>query len=215
MRAYGLDHSFAEYVADSTVHILGVAAALIGATALLVWAAFSAPPDALPPLVAYVIGLIATFSFSAAYNMTLHQPTRAVLRRFDHAAIFVMIAGTYTPLAFIGIGGAAGFRLAAAAWAIAVLGIILKLVFFHRFYRAVFLLYLIQGWLAVAAVLPMIRTLSPHVLGLILGGGILFTLGTIFHKHDNWPYNRAIWHGFVLVAAAMHYLAILAMVSAA
>ncbi|MCI2398729.1 hemolysin III family protein [Aliiroseovarius subalbicans] len=208
MQKYGLDHSFREHLADGIVHALGVAAALIGATALVVWAVMSVPLDHVPPLIIYAIGLIATFSFSAAYNMTLHEKTRAVLRRFDHAAIFIMIAGTYTPMALIGIGGTKGILLASSVWVIAAAGVGLKLFFFHRFYRTTFALYLIQGWLAVLAIGPMIQALPTAALVLIVIGGLTYTAGTLFHHRDNWPFNRAIWHAMVLTAAAIHYVAV-------
>ncbi len=215
MKKYGLDHSYREHVADGVVHGLGVAAALTGAIALVVWAANATAIDRVPPLIIYAIGLIATFSFSAAYNMTLNKRTRAVLRRFDHAAIYIMIAGTYTPMALIGIGGAYGVSLASVAWAIAVLGVFLKLFFFHRFYRLTFALYLIQGWLAVTALGPMLARLDSIVLYLVLAGGVIYTAGTLFHHRDNWPYNRAIWHGFVLAAAGTHYAAVFSLAALA
>ncbi len=208
MQKYGLDHTFGEHLADGIVHGLGVAAALIGATALVVWAVMAAPMDHIPALIIYAIGLIATFAFSAAYNMCLHEKARAVLRRFDHAAIFIMIAGTYTPLALIGIGGARGVMLASAVWVIATLGVFLKLFFFHRFYRTTFVLYLIQGWLAVLAVGPMVQNLPLVAMILIVAGGLTYTAGTLFHHRENWPFNRAIWHGMVLAAAAIHYVAV-------
>ena len=101
-----------EHIADAVVHVLGVVFAVAGAAALLTWAALRVPADRIWPLVPYAAGLVATFAFSAAYNMTLHARIRAVLRRFDHAAIYVMIAGTYTPMALIGLGGGRGL-----AWA--------------------------------------------------------------------------------------------------
>ena len=214
MKKYGLDHTFGEHLADGIVHGLGVAAALIGATALVVWAAMSAPGGHIPPLIIYAIGLIATFAFSAAYNMCLHPGARAVLRRFDHAAIFIMIAGTYTPMALIGIGGAKGVALASTVWGIAVVGVFLKLFFFHRFYRTTHALYLIQGWLAVIAIVPMIQSLPVVATVLIIVGGVTYTLGTLFHHREDWPFNRAIWHGFVLTAAATHYAAVVTVAAA-
>lgn len=215
MEKHGLDHSFHEHVADGVVHVLGVAAALIGATALVIWAAYEAPLERIPPLIAYSIGLIATFSLSAAYNMTLHKRARAILRRFDHAAIFIMIAGTYTPLAVIAIGGWVGIAMASAAWVIAALGVFLKLFFFHRFYRATFALYLVQGWLAVLAIGPMRETMSPTAQALVVAGGLTYTIGTLFHHAEHWPFNRAIWHAMVLAAAATHYVAIFQVVGTA
>ncbi len=208
MQRYELDHSLAEHVADGVMHALGVAAAIAGATALLVWAALAIPAERIWPLVPYAIGLIATFALSAAYNMTLHRKIRAVLRRFDHAAIYLMIAGTYTPMAIIGIGGGRGLALAVAAWGLAAFGMTLKLAFFHRWQKLGFALYLAQGWLGVLAAWPLMQALPPAALILLLVGGVTYTLGTIFH-HATWPYARAIWHGHVLAAAATHYAAIL------
>jgi hemolysin III len=210
MQRFGLNLTYGEYLADAIIHVLGVATVLIGATALIVWASITAPWTHLPPLSIYAAGLIACFSLSAAYNMTLHSDLRALLRRFDHAAIFLMIAGTYTPVALIGIGGTWGVALTIAAWSIAVIGIILKLGFFHSLPRLGFVLYLAQGWLALAAIAPMLRSLSPTALILVGLGGIIFTLGTLFHHRDDWPYNRAIWHALVLAAAALHYSAVIA-----
>ncbi len=204
---FGEEFTFTEYVADGVIHGLGVLAAFTGATALIIWAAHSGPMGSLPLVAIYAAGLLATFFLSAAYNMTLHRRARAVLRRFDHAAIFLMIASTYTPLALIGIGGTNGLALMLAAWTIAVVGITLKLFFFDRFERFTFHLMLMQGWLAVLAIGPLIAAFNLSVLVLLVGGGVLFTIGTLFHLRDHLPYNRAIWHGHVLIGATMHYAA--------
>ncbi|GGD32472.1 PAQR family membrane homeostasis protein TrhA [Sinisalibacter lacisalsi] len=207
MQHHGLDHSLAEHIADGVMHVLGLAAAIAGATALLVWAALAMPPDRLWPLVPYAVGLVATFALSAAYNLTLHRKIRAVLRRFDHAAIYLMIAGTYTPMAIIGLGGGRGLALAIAAWSLAVFGITLKLAFFHRWPRLGFVLYLAQGWIGVIAAWPLMQTLPPAALVLLLVGGLTYTLGTIFYA-ARWRFSTAIWHGHVLAAAATHYAAV-------
>jgi hemolysin III len=214
MKHYGLDHSFAEHVADGVMHVLGVAAAIAGATALIVWAVLAVPPDRIWPLVPYAVGLVATFGLSAAYNLTLHRKIRAVLRRFDHAAIYLMIAGTYTPMAIIGLGGGRGLALAIAAWSLAVFGITLKLAFFHRWPRLGFGLYLAQGWLGVIAAWPLMQTLPVSALILLLVGGLTYTLGTIFYA-ARWRYSTAIWHGHVLAAAATHYAAVVLIVGLA
>ncbi len=190
------------------MHFLSVAAALTGSAFLVSWSLFGSPRGHPGPILIYSFGLIASFSLSAAYNMTHHARIRALLRRFDHAAIFVMIAGTYTPIALIGIGGDIGWFLVLAAWSIAGLGIILKLFFFHKAYRAVFFLYLLQGWLAIIVIGPMVRDLSLPVLILVAVGGLIYTFGTIIHHRENWAYNRAIWHSFVLAAAAVHFVAV-------
>ncbi|MEJ2001279.1 MAG: hemolysin III family protein [Maritimibacter sp.] len=212
MKRFGLTHTLAEHIADGVMHILGLVAAIAGATALLVWAILAVPQDRLWPLIPYVVGLVATFAFSAAYNLTLHQKIRAVLRRFDHAAIYLMIAGTYTPMALIGVGGGRGWALAIAAWGLAVFGITLKLAFFHRWPRLGFILYLGQGWLGVLAAWPMMQSLPTAALILIAAGGLTYTLGTIFYA-ANWKFSTAIWHGHVVAAAAAHYAAVLMIVA--
>lgn len=208
MQRYGLDHTAAEHIADSVMHVLGLVAAIAGATALMVWAALTVPGERLLPLIAYAVGLVATFALSAAYNMTLHRKIRAVLRRFDHAAIYLMIAGTYTPMALIGIGGGRGMALAIAAWSLALVGITLKLAFFQRWPRLGFALYLGQGWLGVLAAWPLMTTLPVAALVLLLVGGLTYTLGTLFYA-KGWPFSTAIWHGLVLAAAATHYAAVI------
>lgn len=209
MTRFELPHSMPEHIADGAVHVIGAAAAVAGVSALMVWASLKFPGAWIWPLVFYGIGLVATFSFSAAYNLTLHSRARAVLRRFDHAAIYLMIAGTYTPIAIIGLGGRIGWALAITTWTLAIVGIVMKLAFFHRWPRAGFVLYLAQGWLGVVAAWPLIETLPSSVLILLLAGGLTYTAGTIFYHFDRLPFSRAIWHSHVLAAAATHYAAVL------
>ncbi|MGI9383127.1 MAG: PAQR family membrane homeostasis protein TrhA [Methyloligellaceae bacterium] len=203
------EYSARERVADGCVHAVGVTASLAATGTLLVVAAHMLPAASVASLAVYGVGLVAMFSFSAAYNLVTRPGLKAVLRRFDHAAIFVMIAGTYTPLALIAMGGAWGFGLFAAVWAIALIGVALNLFAPHLFRRVSIGLYLAQGWVALAALDPLVAQVSPHVLALIGIGGALYTVGVLFHVWDRLPYNNAIWHVFVLVAAAVHYAAIL------
>lgn len=208
---FGQEFTYEEYVADGIVHMLGVVAALGGAILLLYWGLNDPSGNQTTPILAYAGGLIASFTLSAAYNMTLHRGARRLLRRLDHAAIFVMIAGTYTPIALIGIGGESGIKLAAAAWIIAIIGIALKLFFFNTFERTSFALTLMQGWLAVFMITPLISAFNPVVLILLIIGGLVFTLGIIFHLGEHLRFNRAIWHGHVLLGATAHYAAIVMM----
>ncbi|WP_298491353.1 hemolysin III family protein [uncultured Maritimibacter sp.] len=203
-----LDHSFAEHVADGVMHVLGVVAAVALASVLLTMAILSLPGAHVAALVPYAIGLVATFAFSAAYNMTLHGRIRAVLRRFDHAAIYLMIAGTYTPIALIGVGGGWGIALATASWTMATVGVLAKLVWFDRFEKLGFYLYIGMGWLALAAAGPIMAALPLAALILLAVGGLIYTVGTFFY-HKALPYARAIWHGHVLTAAVLHWVAVL------
>lgn len=214
MTRHILTETMREHIADGVLHVIGVVGAVAGATALVTWAALALDGPRIAAAIPYVFGLLATFALSAAYNMTLHAPVRAVLRRFDHAAIYVMIAGTYTPIALVGVGGTMGIALAVASWSIAALGVVLKLAYFHRSERLGFILYLGQGWLCLVAIGPIMAALPMAALVLLIAGGLVYTIGTYFF-HKALPYARAIWHGHVLTAAAVHYAAVLMVLNVA
>lgn len=196
-------------LADAAVLRVSAAAALAGALALLLLVVPGQPLLPAASLMVYALGLAATFLCSAAYN--LHPPggRREILRRLDHAAIFVMVAGSYTPFALIAIGGAGGRALFAVVWGVALLGVAVKLGLPRRFERSAVVLYLIQGWAILAMLEPLTAALSRSSLLLLLGGGLLYTLGLVFHLWRRLPYQSAVWHGFVLAGAACHYAAVL------
>jgi len=198
-----------EYWADGIVHITGVLLSVAASIGLALFALTQTSSILAIPLLAYCFGLITTFAFSAAYNMTIKPAPRALLRKFDRAAIFVMISGTYTPMGLLGIGGQWGIYLVAISWAIAIVGVIGTLFFYDKIKRPSLLLYLGQSWLVIIAIKPMYDTLSLFAFSMIIVGGLTYTLGVIFHHRDDWRFNRAIWHVFVLGAATSHYLAIL------
>lgn len=208
MTRHQLAHSFREHFADGVMHVLGVVVAVAGVTALMVWAAMAGLGPRIWPLVVYVVGVLASFGLSAAYNMTLHARTRAILRRFDHAAIYLLIAGTYTPMALIGLGGRVGIWLSVAIWTLALIGMVMKLGFFAHVQRVGFWLYLAMGCLGLVAIWPLFERLPGAVLILLGAGGAVYLLGTVFYKLKSLPFSRAIWHFHVLAAAATHYAAV-------
>ena len=159
-------------------------------------------------LAIYGFGLVAVFACSAAYNLATEARLKAMLRRFDHAAIYVKIAGTYTPFAMVKMGDAAGFALLGAVWAITAFGATAKLLWPGRLVRTSYVLYLAQGWAIVAAFGPFASSVSGRVLLLLVVGGSLYTLGVIFHLWERLPYHTAIWHAFVVAASACHFAAI-------
>ena len=217
----GLPHCYGrgELIADAAVHALGAAFGLAAcgllAAATLPWAG-AHPLRALAILV-YAAGLVAMLGCSALYNLTAADtPRKALLRRLDRAAIFAMIAGTYTPFAGIALGGAAGGVLLAGVWAAAVAGAAQALLGRrqggHRERTAV-LLYLLLGWCGVVLIVPLAAALSTGALVLLAAGGVLYSLGTAFHLATWLPYHNAAWHAFVLGAAACHFLAVLRVVA--
>jgi len=200
-------------MADGVVHALGLALGVAGAVALVVLAVSYGKPVLLAPLSVYAAGLVGMLACSAAYNILRSSRWRAWLRRFDHAAIFAMIAGTYTPFTTLGLDGGWSLGLTVVVWAVATVGIVLKLWQPRRIEAVSLILYLGLGWIGLVAVGPLRAALDPLTLALLAAGGIVYSAGVVFHVWRRLPYHNAIWHGFVLVAAGIHYLAVLTVVS--
>ena len=198
----------AEVKADAIVHAIGVTAGCIAAITLVVIALEQLPTTPATAVVIYALGMLAMFCFSAAYNLS-RGPKRWLLRRCDHAAIFIKIAATYTPFAAAKMGGTVGIALLAAVWGIALAGAAAKLIAPHRVASISTLLYLAQGWMCILTMQPLLATLSPTAMTLLLIGGVLYTVGAVFHLSERIAYHNAIWHGFVLVASACHFAAVM------
>src|SRR5262245_54313390 len=198
------DPSRHELAADCIIHILGIAAGSIGGATLVALIAARGDWLELGALVIYAVGMIAMFSFSAAYNLARNSPWRAALRRCDHAAIFVMIAGSYTPFTLLGLDGGWSWGLTSAVWSIAGIGALLKLCRRCDLRYASVAPYLLLGWIGLIAIDPLFRSLGWETLGLIGVGGALYVIGVGFHVWNRLPFQNAIWHGFVLAAASVH-----------
>jgi hemolysin III len=199
----------AELIADGIVHGIGLTGGLVAGTALLVLALVKTAPDAFPALLVYVASFVGLFGISAAFNLWPVSPVKAWLARFDQAAIFLFIAGTYTPfLALIGGTPRVGL-LTALVWGASIVGVALKLVVPQKFGRLAILLYLAIGWSGVLVFHALASELPRLSIWLIVAGGIVYSVGIIFHLCDRLKFRTAVWHGFVVVAAALHFVAIL------
>ena len=192
-----------EILADWIVHAVGLVCGVVGGIGLFVMAACTPKGSLLVPVGVYIAGLLAMLTCSALYHVLRSHPRRDWLRRLDHAAIFVMIAGTYTPVAALGLERPWDLALIAAGWAVAAVGVVLKLIKPQSIERVSVALYLLQGWIGLFALAAMPRS----VLVLILLGGLVYSGGVIFHLSMR-RYSQALWHGCVLVAATIHYFAI-------
>ena len=197
-----------ERIADALVHGVGLAFGLGALIALVSLALGSGDLLLWVCLGIYAAGLLAMLGFSALYNLTRDVFWKGWFRRFDHAAIFVMIAGTYTPFVLVSIGGVLGVSLFIFVWAVAAAGVVLKLVFPTRFERSSTIAYLLLGWTIVVALDPLFAAVSFAGVALLAAGGVLYTIGTAFHVCTRLPYHNAIWHLFVLAAASCHFAAI-------
>lgn len=164
-------------------------------------------------VVVYAMTLVVVFAASAGYHIVAWPRLKSVLRRLDHAAIYLKIAGTYTPLALIKMGGLPGHALLAGVWAVTLFGATAKLFWPEHLVRTSYVLYLVAGWAGLFTIQHLVASLSLPVLILLAVGGILYTVGIVFHLWRSLPYHNAIWHGFVLVASGCHYAAVVSAVT--
>ena len=201
----------AERLLDGVVQSVNVVLAVAGCVALGVVAGVHADPCRLSALAVYAAGLLAMVGCSALYAWGRGGSRHSLYRHLDHAAIFVMIAGTYTPFTVISLGGGRGLRLLAAVWAMALAGVLLKLIAPRRFEPLSVPLYLITGW-AVLCDPQLLLNLPARVSILLVAGGGFYTVGIAFHR-ARMRFQEAIWHGFVLAAAACHYAAVVHVVT--
>lgn len=199
-------YSRLEHRADAIIHALGILFA-INASAWLLFHVTGLPVTVSVSI--YCLGLLAMIGFSAVYNLWPQQrPAKQVLRRFDHAAIFIMIAGTYTPLAVNRVAGSWGDTLLIIMWACAAFGVMMKLLFPHRFEFASVTLYLAMGWMGVTVIKPLSVSVASADLWLLIAGGLVYSAGVAFYLIERIPYHKAIWHALVLAAAVLQFAAI-------
>lgn len=199
------DYSRGELMADGAVHMAGIVLGIAAVAALIAAVSrASAPAD----LVAVTDGaaLLAVLTISAAYNLWPQSPIKWWMRRFDHSALYVLIAGTYTPV-LLKLDSGPAIALLLGIWIVSVVGILLKIVLPGRFDRLAIGLYLLIGWSGIA-MWPGIAQLPSLTLRLIVAGGVLYTVGVVFHLWRSLPFQNAIWHAFVLVASGCFYGAV-------
>jgi len=202
-------YSRKEELANTITHGIGVLAGVAGLAALVPAALRSG--DTRKVVAAAVFGgtLVLLFLASTLYHAIPSRRAKGLLRSLDHAAIFLLIAGTYTPFTLISLGGAWGWSLFGTVWGIAILGIAGQSTVLRRFPRLELALYLGMGWVVVVALRPLVAVLPPGGLALLVAGGLAYTLGTVFYVWRKLPYHHALWHLFVLAGAACHYFAVL------
>lgn len=200
-------YSRAETIADGVVHAVGIVLAIAAGSALLSLAVFHAEPGEYVAAVFYVVSLLTVLSISLAYNLWPLTPGKWVLRRFDHAAIYLLIAATYTPF-LVQLDEGAGATIA-LVWGAAAAGMAIKLFLPGRFDRLAILFYLAIGWSGVVVAGPLLDTLPPATIALILAGGIVYSGGLVFFIWRELRFQNALWHGFVVTGAGLHCAAII------
>lgn len=198
----------AEFWFDAAIHVAGLCLAVVGIGVLLAQTASSTLPGAFTTAAIYSVALITMLGMSAAYHLLPHPSLKPHLRRLDQAAIFLKIAATYTPFAAAKMEPPWGIGLLVVVWSIALLGAGLKLTLPHMREWISLTLYVALGWAGLAVAGPLVAALDTTSLVLLATGGIVYTAGVAFYVLERLPFQRAIWHAFVLAGTCLHWAAI-------
>jgi hemolysin III len=200
--------SVGEEVAHSVTHGIGLLAAVAGLIVLLFLAAGTRDPWRITACAIYASTLVLLYTASTLYHALSRTRARRVLRVLDHTAIFLLIAGTYTPFALVSLRGPWGWTLLVIVWSLAVLGVTAKAVFGTRWPILSTALYIGMGWVVVVAVKPLIEHVPPAGIAWLAAGGLAYTGGVVFYAWTKLRYSHAIWHLFVLAGSVCHYIAV-------
>lgn len=206
-----------EEFASALTHGVGAVVALAAGAILVALVARRGDGWQLGAAIVFGISLLLLYLASTLYHATRHPVVRGRLKVFDHCAIYLLIAGTYTPFTLIGLQGKVGWSLFAAIWTLAFAGIAFKLFFAGRLVRSrasvlSTAIYIAMGWLVLVAIRPVMAALDGWTLGWLVAGGAFYTLGTYFYHRESIPYSHAIWHLFCIGGSVCHYIAVMAQV---
>ena len=204
------EQTTAEELANSLTHGVGVVLTLVVAPMLIIAAARSGDVWRIVSAVVYAITLLLLFTSSVLYHALRARGPKAVFQRIDHAAIYLLIAGTYTPFTLITLRGPWGWTLFGIIWGLAVAGVALKGTFGARLPALSTAVYLGMGWLALIALRPLLMNVAPRGIAWLVAGGLFYTAGVVFYVRDErYRYHHAVWHVFVLAGSVAHFCAIL------
>jgi hemolysin III len=206
---HGLAHALRDERWSAITHGAGAVLGAVGSAVLITLAALWGDGWQLASAIVFSITLILLYTASALYHAAPFKTAlKARLKILDHCAIYLLIAGTYTPISLVGLREHGGWWMFGAIWTLAVAGVAFKLVTRGRFKLLSTLIYIAMGWMAVVAIKPMTEQLSTWALVWIFSGGVAYTLGTLFYMSRRIRYTHTIWHGFVLAGSALHFAAV-------
>lgn len=199
--------------ANILTHGIGAGVALVaGLTMLTLSIGRGGDPWQWASAIVFSISMLMLYLASTAYHRAVDPVRRARLKIVDHCAIYVLIAGTYTPFTLTVLRDTVGWTLFIAIWSLAAIGIIFKLFFTGRFKLVSTLIYIAMGWLVMLYAKPVYQALSGWTFGWLLAGGIAYTLGTVFYMQRRMPYAHAVWHGFVVIGTVCHFISVWSLV---
>ncbi len=201
-------YSPAEECANAWTHGLGLVLSVAALVLLVVFASLHGDAWHVTTSAIFGTALVGLYCSSTLYHSVRREALKLRLRKIDHAAIFVLIAGTYTPFLLVNLRGPWGWSLFGVIWTLAAAGIVMKTRFTGRFPVVSTLIYVVMGWLIIIAAVPMLRTIPRGGLWLLLSGGLCYTGGTAFYLWRRLPFHHAVWHLFVLAGSICHFFAV-------
>jgi hemolysin III len=197
-----------EEIANSLTHGVGMLLSIAGLSILVTFAALRGDAWMVVGCSVFGASMILLYTASTLYHCLRSPRSKGMLRVLDHAAIFLLIAGTYTPFTLASLRGPWGWSLFGVIWGLAVTGIALKLFFTGRFRVVSTMIYLFMGWLVLIAIRPLVAVLPRASLVFLLAGGLAYSLGVVFYLWKRLPYHHAVWHLFVLAGTVCHFFAV-------
>jgi len=204
-----LPYTVAEEVAHTLTHGLGMLLSIAGLAVLVGFSNMNGDVWHVTSTSIFGATLVLLYGASTLYHGIQRPSLKGILQKMDHAAIYLLIAGTYTPFLLVSLRGVWGWSLFGVIWSLAVAGVLLEFIPKKRYERTALTLYLGMGWIIVLAIQPMIESVAPGGLYLLVAGGLAYTLGVVFFVWEKLTFNHAIWHVFVLAGSVLHYFAIL------
>jgi hemolysin III len=202
-------YSLGEEIFHSISHGIGAGLSISGLTLLVVLAVLYGTVPQVISFTIYGVTLIVLYLASTLYHSFQYPRVKQVFKKFDHASIYLLIAGTYTPFLVVAIQGVWGWALLVIIWSLALIGISFKAFFIHRFKTVSVITYILMGWLCIVALNQMLTSIPIGGLIWLAAGGIFYTVGVIFYAMKNVPYTHAVWHVFVLAGSICHFFAVL------
>lgn len=209
MRPYKALYTKSEEILHGITHGIGTGLSIAGLAVLVILAAYSGDIWRIVSFTIFGSTLVLLYLASTLYHSIQNPRAKQVFQRIDHAAIYLLIAGTYTPFLLVAIRGNLGWTLLVIIWGLALVGVGFKALFIHRFQRLSILGYLLMGWLGVIAFNQILRTIPPAGFVWLAAGGAAYTVGVLFLAWRRIPFNHAIWHLFVLAGSFCHYIAVI------
>lgn len=201
-------YSPVEELANRLTHGVGAVLSLVGLVLMVVYSSLYGTAWHITSTAVYGASLVLLYSASTLYHSVRSARLRCLCQRLDHAAIFLLIAGTYTPFVLGPLRGGWGWSLFGVVWGCAVVGVVLKFFFTGRFHVLSTLIYLGMGWMVIIAAKPLFAALPLGGIWLLVAGGLCYSLGTIFYHWEKLPFNHAVWHVWVLAGSVCHWVAV-------